>query len=138
MMAPWTRRADVAYHGAMPKRRTSRKSRSSRRSSRKDHAPRRSSPRRRFGNGLIDHQRVRAIVSLAASKVEDPNTADWLRTDREGSWQKAAESYLEKTRDQAAKLGLSEEQVTSEIATQLAYEALTAQVAHMKKKRGRR
>ena len=72
----------------MTKHRTSRKSRSSRRSSRKGHAPRRSSARRRFGNDLADRQRARAIVSLAASKVEDPNTADWLRTDMYGSWRR--------------------------------------------------
>ena len=95
---------------------------------------------KRSGNslgGFGDHSRARKIVSLAASKTEDPNTSDWLRTDREGTWEKAAAEYLEKTREKATSLGLAEEQVNDEIASRLAYEALTAQVAHLKKKRSR-
>jgi hypothetical protein len=111
--------------------------RQSRRSSR-GRSRRSSRPTRRFGNDLGDRLRARAIVSLAAAKVKDPNTSDWLRTDREGTWEKGAAEYLEKTRAKAEELGLSEQQVNSEIAIRLAYDALTAQIAHQKKKRGRK
>lgn len=96
--------------------------------------------RRRYGRheGFGDHSRARAIVSLAASKIEDPNTSEWLRTDREGTWEKSARDYLESTRVAAEAAHLSEEQVNNEIAGRLAYLALSAQISHLKKKKAKR
>jgi hypothetical protein len=85
---------------------------------------------------LLDQVRIRAIVSLAASKVEDPNTKDWLRTDREGSWEKMAREYLESPRvmERASAGGKSDAEVDDQIAAVLAYFALSAQIEHVKKR----
>ena len=85
-----------------------------------------------------DHARARAIVSAAAKQVEDPNTSDWLRVDREGTWEKTARELLESTAEKAASLNMTAEQVDAAIAGRLAYTALTAQVEHLKKKRAKR
>jgi hypothetical protein len=81
--------------------------------------------------------RARAIVSAAAAQVKDPNTSDWLRVDREGTWEKTAAELLESTADKAASLNMTPAEVDAAIAGRLAYTALTAQVAHIKKKRAK-
>ena len=46
----------------------------------------------------LDRVRARTIVSLAAKKVKDRNTRNWLLVDREGTWEKTAGEYLEEAR----------------------------------------
>jgi hypothetical protein len=86
--------------------------------------------------------RDREIVSAAAKQVKDPNTSDWLRVDREGTWEKMAAELLESTADKAASLDMTVAEVDAAIAGRLAFTALTAQVAYQKsnprQKRGRR
>jgi hypothetical protein len=97
--------------------------------------------RHRYGrsdSSLSDRSRARGIVSAASKKVKDRNTAEWLHTDREGTWEKSARDYLESTREQAEKLGLSETQVNDEIAGRLAYLALSAQISNQKKRKAKR
>lgn len=81
--------------------------------------------------------RPRAIVALAASRVEDPNTSDWLRADMFGTWEKTASDYLDSTRERAVSLDMTPEQVDDAIADRLVIDALKAQLAHQKKKRAK-
>ncbi len=79
---------------------------------------------------MIDHQRCRAIVKLAAKDIKSYATKRWLLDDERGVFEKDAATLLEITSDRATALGLTATQVDNEIATHLAYRALTAMLTH--------
>ncbi len=83
---------------------------------------------------MRDPERARKIVRLAASRVKDSSTRDWLLADERGTWEKRAQEYLDKTAAKAVELGMSAARVDDEIATVLSLSALTVQLEHRKKR----
>ncbi len=79
---------------------------------------------------VIDHERCRAIVKLAAKDIKSYATKRWLLDDERGVFEKDAATLLEITAERAAALGLSPQQVDENIALCLATRALTAMLAH--------
>ncbi len=85
---------------------------------------------------FAERERARDIVRLASQRAKCAK--QWLFRDEFGTWEKRAVELLERTAEQAQKLGLSVEQVNSEIALALELEATTALLAHAKKRKGGR
>lgn len=88
--------------------------------------------------GSLEHVRgvrAREIVRLAAEQVKDPSTRHWLLADERGTFEKAAQKYLEETADKARALGMSNEKVNAEIAVLLALSAVEAFLKRARKGR---
>jgi len=65
---------------------------------------------------VSERQRARRIVKLASERSESSEARHLLFHDSRGFWEKQALDLLDKSRDKAAELGMSEEQVDDEIA----------------------
>jgi hypothetical protein len=87
-------------------------------------------------NDLLDN-RPRRIVRMAAEMVESPATKDWLWCDERGLWEQRVAELLTISEPVVKEKNLTPEQVDKEIATHLAYVALTAVLEQSKKERDR-
>lgn len=92
--------------------------------------------RSEFLAGSSGAERARQIVRLAAK--HGGSVKEWLRRDEFGGWEKSARELLVSTAARAAELGLTADQVDSEIAGILKMLALKAMVNHLEKRRGKR
>ena len=82
--------------------------------------------------------REQRIVKLASDMVEDIQAKLWLFRDEQGTWERHAADLLEKSKDKAAELGMTEAAVDKEVATCLAYTAIQARILDVKKREKKR
>lgn len=80
---------------------------------------------------MSDQTRARRIVVLASK--EKTSASKWLFLDEFGTWEKLALELLEKSRERAVELKLTEDEVNEQIATKLTVLALEAMIAGKKK-----
>ena len=84
---------------------------------------------------MLPTERIRArqICHLAIEKASLDSTKEWIRRDGYGTWEKQAIDLLDSSREKAASLGMSEEQVNGEIAQYMVLLAIEAELSHAKK-----
>lgn len=70
--------------------------------------------------------RERNIVKAASVKVRNRAAKIWLRDDPKGFWERQARDYIERSSEEALKLGLSGDAQDDAIAVQLAFLAVSA------------
>lgn len=78
---------------------------------------------------LLDSDKSRAnkILLQAIGLAKNPMAKEWLRDGRaSGTWIRTAADLLERSAAKAAELGLTEDQVNDEVATMMAWMALSA------------
>lgn len=76
--------------------------------------------------------RARRIVKLAATQTSIPFTKRWLDDDSQGTWERTAQTLLEKTAAKATELELTEQEVDHAIAVELVIYANRAQAPRSK------
>ena len=87
---------------------------------------------------MIDCQRARQIVKLAAAETESSYLRNWLERDEHGVWEQDAWVLIELSCNRASMLGLTEDQVNQQIACVLVIRGLTVLLEDAKKRKARK
>lgn len=90
-----------------------------------------------LSEAIFDKDRISKIKTLAAKKA--PSAKEWILRDERGKWSKDIQRLIDRTKepDMRAKIkdyGMTQQDVDAQIATEIAYTALTALLADAKKR----
>jgi hypothetical protein len=84
-----------------------------------------------------DKSRANKILLRAVSLAKNPMAKEWLRDGKaSGTWIRTAADLLERSAPKAAEFGLSEDEVNDQVASMLAWMALSAILRDAKKGAG--